>query len=61
MTYAEGDPGVEKTQVIASAAATERAQQVRSLLGLGEIVQDDTLTADHIVVMLGKDFGGESE
>jgi hypothetical protein len=61
MTYAEGYPGVEKTQVFASAAATERAQQVRSLLGLGEIVQDDTLTADHIVVMLGKDFGGESE
>jgi hypothetical protein len=61
MNYADGYPGVEKTQIMAATEAMERARQVRSLLGLGEIVLDNTLTADRIVVVLGGDFGGVSE
>ena len=60
MGYAEGYPAVEKTQVVASAEAAEKARQMQSLLGVGEIVEDDTLAADRILVILGKDFSGGS-
>jgi hypothetical protein len=60
MTYAQGYPGVEKTQILVAPVAAKKAQQVQTLLGLGEIVEDKTLTADRIVVILGKDFGGET-
>jgi hypothetical protein len=37
----------------------DEAQRVRDLLGVGEIVEDATLEADHVVVILGDDFGQE--
>jgi hypothetical protein len=60
MGYAQGYPGIEKTQVVVSPERAEKAKQVQSLLGVGVIVEDKTLTADRIVVVLGKDFSGES-
>lgn len=57
MSYAQGYPQVEKTQIAASPEAAEQARQAQSLLGVGEIVVDQTLSVDHLVVTLGKDFG----
>jgi hypothetical protein len=59
MSYAEGYPGVEKTQVVTTPGSADKARQVLALLGVGEIVEDKTLTADRILVILGKDFSGE--
>jgi hypothetical protein len=56
MGYAEEFPGVELTKIFVAPANTEQAGQVRSLLGVGEIVEDETLEAARIVVVLGKDF-----
>jgi hypothetical protein len=60
MSYADGYPGVEKTLVIITPQTVNEAEQVRALLGVGEVVEDETLTTHQIVVILGKDFGGGS-
>jgi hypothetical protein len=60
MGYAEGYPSVEKTRILASSEVLEKARQVQALLGVGEVVEDETVLADHIIVTLGKDFGGAS-
>lgn len=59
MSYAEGYPGVEKTQIMISEASAAEAQQIRSLLGVGDIVVDAALADDVVVVVLGRDYGVE--
>ena len=59
MGYADAFPNVIGTQIVVSPADVEEAQRVRDLLGLGNIVEDPTLQTDHVVVILGKDFGQE--
>ncbi len=56
MSYAEAYPGVVTTQVLASAETMEEARRVVEVLGVGEIVQDETLDPDLVIVVLGKDF-----
>jgi hypothetical protein len=57
MSYAEAFPQVERTQIMVSPGNVEEAERVRSLLGVGDIVEDETLEASILVVVLGKDFG----
>ncbi len=59
MGYAEAFPEVEVTQIMVPPSGREEAQRVRDLLGVGDVVEDATLEADHVVVILGKDFGQE--
>jgi hypothetical protein len=60
MSYAEGYPGVEKTQIVVSRESASQAQQVCALLGIGDIAVDETLADDRILVILGKDFSAVS-
>jgi hypothetical protein len=59
MGYAETFPEVEVTQIIAPPESAEEAQRIRDLLGVGDIVEDAALEGDHVMVILGKDFGPE--
>jgi hypothetical protein len=56
MSYSEDFPNVELTRIAASPDLIEDAEQIRELLGAGEIGEDESLEANHIVVLLGKDF-----
>ena len=56
MSYAEGYPGVEKTQIMISGGNAAEAQQIRSLLGVGDIVVDAALADNVVIVVLGKDY-----
>lgn len=60
MSYAEGYPGVERTQILASVETLKDAGQVVSVIGVGDIVADTSLESDHIVIVLGSDFSDGS-
>jgi hypothetical protein len=56
MSYADGFPEIEQTQIAVAPGNTQEAEQLCSVLGVGQIVEDDSLDAEHMVVVLGKDF-----
>ena len=56
MSYADGFPEVERTQIVVAPGNTEEAQQVQALLGVGDVIEDANLDAEQVVVVLGKDF-----
>jgi hypothetical protein len=56
MSYSADFPNVELTRIVAASGLAESAEQLRALLGTGEIAEDGTLEANHIIVVLGKDF-----
>lgn len=60
MSYAEGYPGVERTQILAPVETLKDAGQVVSAIGVGDIVADTSLESDHIVIVLGSDFSDGS-
>lgn len=56
MSYAEGYPGVERTEILVAAESAAEAQKARSALGVGDIVVDPAIAADLVIVVLGKDY-----
>ena len=56
MSYSADFPNVELTRIVGASGLAEAAEQLRTLLGTGEIAEDATLEANHIIVVLGKDF-----
>ncbi len=56
MSYAQDYPSVQQTQIFCSPQGITEAQQVQSILGLGEIVEDASLGSHRMVVVLGKDY-----
>jgi hypothetical protein len=60
MSYAEGYPGVERTLIEVPPGDIEEAQKVLALLGVGEVLEDASVAADQVVVVLGKDFIADS-
>lgn len=53
---AEGFPDVAATTIMASSDVLMEASEVRDLLGIGSVQEDDSLAPKHIRVVLGKDF-----
>ncbi len=53
---APGFPDVQRTIISTSPGAAVAAQQIRTLLGAGEIAVDETLQPGHVVVVVGKDL-----
>jgi hypothetical protein len=49
-------PDVEDTVISAASGTLTAAHQVRALLGVGEVVEDESLPSGHVVVVVGKDF-----
>jgi hypothetical protein len=56
MGYADDFPEVEATSITVAPGMREDGEQVQALLGAGVVVEDQTMEADHMVVVLGKDF-----
>jgi hypothetical protein len=52
----DGFPDVTQTRITVSSDAAAEAERVRTVLGVGTVVQDDTLDSGHMVVVLGKDY-----
>lgn len=53
---ADDFPDVEKTRISAAPDAVAEAQTVRTVLGVGQVIEDEALSAGHILVVVGKDF-----
>lgn len=53
---ADDFPDVQTTRIIAGPGAASAADQVRSLLGVGKLEQDDSLAPGRVIVIVGKDF-----
>ncbi len=52
----EDFPDVERTRIVVSSDATAQGEQVRVLLGVGTIRQDQALESGQVIVVLGKDY-----
>jgi hypothetical protein len=52
----DGFPDVKRTLITVSPGAVAEGERVRTLLGVGTVVQDDALDSGQIVVVVGKDF-----
>ena len=52
----EDFPDVERTRIVVSSDATAQGEQVRALLGVGTIRQDQALEPGQVIVVLGKDY-----
>lgn len=53
---ADGFPDVETTQIYAAADVVGEADRLRTALGRGTVVQQDTLPPGRIVIVVGKDL-----
>jgi deoxyribose-phosphate aldolase len=53
---ASGFPDVAETVISAAPDAVRAAQQIKTLLGVGEVNEDESLQAGHVVVVVGADF-----
>ena len=53
---APGFPDVETTVVSAAPGTLSAAHQMRTLLGVGEVAEDESLPSGRVVVVVGKDF-----
>jgi hypothetical protein len=52
----EDFPDVERTRIVVSSDATAEGEQVRALLGVGAVTQDQAFESGQVVVVLGKDY-----
>jgi LytR cell envelope-related transcriptional attenuator len=53
---ADGFPDVQTTRIIVGPDAASAADQVRGLIGVGKLEQDDSLPPGRVIVIVGKDF-----
>jgi len=53
---AEGFPDVQSTQLFAAPDVLAEADRLRGLLGYGTVVQQDTLPAGRVIIVVGKDL-----
>jgi hypothetical protein len=53
---AEGFPDVAVTQLFAASDAVGQADRLRGLLGLGTVVEQDTLPPGMVIIVVGKDL-----
>jgi hypothetical protein len=53
---AEGFPDVQATQLFAAPDVLAEADRLRGLLGHGTVVQQDTLPAGRVIIVVGKDL-----
>lgn len=53
---AEGFPNVEATQLFAAPDVLAEADRLRSLIGVGTVVRQETLPAARIIIVVGKDM-----
>ncbi|MHB0979709.1 MAG: LytR C-terminal domain-containing protein [Thermoleophilia bacterium] len=57
---AEGFPDVETTQIFAAPDVVGEADRLRTAVGLGTVVQQDTLPPGRIVIVVGKDLDADA-
>jgi hypothetical protein len=53
---ADDFPDVKQTRITVSPDAVSEGERVRSMLGVGTIMEDGALASGHVVVVLGKDY-----
>ncbi|MHB9148582.1 MAG: LytR C-terminal domain-containing protein [Thermoleophilia bacterium] len=57
---AEGFPNVEVTQLFAAPDVLAEADRLRSLIGVGTVVRQETLPAARIIIVVGKDLDADA-
>lgn len=57
---AEGFPNVEVTQLFAAPDVLAEADRLRRLIGVGTVVQQETLPAARVIIVVGKDLDAEA-